>query len=121
MAFKIKKCVVCGESFIPSNGRQLCCNDKCKILYKQKYDDNYYCNDKDLINPNRKYYIYVDYINNENMYINEIKRSSEPSEKDIAIIEDILKDFGLNIKAPKFHTYKELNQWKNKMIKSVLS
>lgn len=37
-----KICPECGAAFVPRNGQQVCCSDKCKAARKKKLDDNRY-------------------------------------------------------------------------------
>ena len=39
---KQRVCPVCGAAFMPRNGSQVCCSDKCKAARKKMLDDNRY-------------------------------------------------------------------------------
>ena len=37
-----RTCPECGAAFMPRNGSQVCCSDKCKAARKKRLDDNRY-------------------------------------------------------------------------------
>ena len=39
---KQRVCPVCGAAFMPRNGQQVCCSDKCKAARKKRLDDDRY-------------------------------------------------------------------------------
>ena len=39
---KQRVCPVCGAAFMPRNGSQVCCSDKCKAARKKRLDDDRY-------------------------------------------------------------------------------
>lgn len=60
----------------------------------------------------------IEYFNNT--YITEEKRLSMPTMQDIQETHDILRDFGINKKIPKFKKVSELLKWRTNEITKVL-
>ena len=106
---KIKKCIVCGEIFIPYRGKQVACSDECCKKYKSMYNT---IKRWDLMN--------AEYLG-AGAYIKEESRGLPPNLEDRIKVKMLLEDFGVNEEIPWYGTWSELNNWKNEQIQNTIS
>jgi len=105
----IKKCIVCGEVFIPYHGKQITCSKECYEKYRYIYQT---VKEWDLVN--------AEYLGS-GVYIKESERKTPPQLEDRVKTKILLEDFDVNEEIPWCNTRSELNDWKNKQIQNTLN
>lgn len=105
----IKKCIVCGEIFLPYHGKQITCSGECYKKYRSTYHTIKSC---DLLN--------AEYLGS-GVYIKEDKRKTPPQLEDRIKVKLLLEDFNVDEEIPWCSTWSELNDWKNEQIRNTLN
>lgn len=110
---KQKICPNCGITFKVERVNQKYCSEKCSKTAKSRQKAESY---------RRIYQSNIDEYISDEVYVSENKRITKPLIADVQETLSILKDFGVQIDSvPEFHTYSDLNSWKNKQINNMLS